>query len=220
MASRADPGFEIQVIKNGVDTDFFCPQEQAEKLEGDFIFLFAGRFCEQKNIGTLIKAFSVCISRNSDARLVLIGDGPSGNSLKKQADYLGVSKYITWVPWCSKENLRSYYQSSHCFVSPSIIEGMSNAVLEAMACGHPVLCGNCIGNREIIFNGKNGFLFDPLDSFELANRMVMFANNRRYGMRLGIEGRRMCCEEFSWPAVSRKLFSLIKSEVWGENEPI
>lgn len=209
LALKADPGFDIKIINNGVDTDFFFPS--VEKQNDPFVFLFAGRFCEQKNLGILLKAFSKINCKYKETRLILLGDGPSRKSLENLAESLNVSNSIRWVNWCSKEKLRSYYQTSHCFINPSINEGMSNAVLEAMACGLPVLGGDCIGNREIIFNGENGFLFNPQNSTELSERMRLFVEDRNCGRQMGEKGREICRERFSWPALTDQLISLINT---------
>ena len=132
--------------------------------------------------------------------------------LASQADALAISDSLQWAGWRSKEDLRSFYRSSNCLVNPSFNEGMPNAVLEAMACGLPVLGSDCIGNREIIINDHNGFLFDPLDHRTCADRMIALVNNPADGVRLGFNGRKMCCERFSWPAVCGELCSLLPGD--------
>jgi glycosyltransferase involved in cell wall biosynthesis len=212
LALKADPGFRIDVVKNGVDTDFFSPPECPRDTDRRYSFIFAGRFCEQKNIGLLLKAFSLCLQARREIQLILLGDGPVFPRLKSQADALAVNDSLLWAGWRSKEDLRSFYRSSDCFVNPSFNEGMPNAVLEAMACGLPVLGSDCIGNREIILNDHNGFLFDPLDHRTCAARMIALVNNRADGVRLGTSGRKMCCEQFSWPAVCEELCSLLPGD--------
>ncbi len=212
LALKTDPDFHITIIANGVDTDFFSPDRHPTDNHGDFVILYTGRFCEQKNIGTLITAFSNFRSVHSESRLVLLGEGPSERHLKTHAEKLGISDHLTWVAWQSKEGIRSFYRSSHCFVNPSSYEGMSNAVLEAMACGLPVLGGDCIGNRAIIVDGENGFLCAPRDTAHLSQQMILLCTNRDYAHTLGMNGRKMCCERFSWPAAANRLSTLIETK--------
>jgi glycosyltransferase involved in cell wall biosynthesis len=208
LALKSDPEFQIHVVRNGVDILFFRPSEQPMSDDGHFYFLFAGRFCVQKNIGMLIKAFSACLSRHPAIRLVLLGNGPHYPELKSLAESLVVDGNIKWAGWRSKNDTRAFYQSSHCLVNPSINEGMPNTVLEAMACGLPVLGSDCIGNRELIVNGENGFLFTPFNLDELRDRMIDLADDRQLCGMLGANGRRMCCERYTWTAVTDELCSL------------
>jgi glycosyltransferase involved in cell wall biosynthesis len=209
LATEADPGFSIHVIANGVDTDFFHPLELSGNTAGAFSFLFAGRFCEQKNIGCFLKAFAICRTELPMVRLVLIGEGPEARALQMLSHQLGIDSSLRLPGWCSKKNLLSYYQSSHCFVIPSVNEGMSNALLEAMACGLPVLAGDCMGNREVIINGDNGFLFNPHDHRELAEKMVALAKKPQWAATLGACGRKICRNRFSWVTATEKISNLI-----------
>jgi glycosyltransferase involved in cell wall biosynthesis len=211
LALKADPGFRIHVIENGVDTVFFTPSEYSGTDDRPYCFLFVGRFCDQKNIGTLIEAFSRCRQTCAAMRLVLIGDGPARSKLKRHAVQLGIDEYVEWPGWCTKETCRDAYRAADCFVNPSFNEGMPNAVLEAMACGLPVLGSDCTGHTEIIADGKNGYRFDPANPAALADRMSALVNNRELGRALGAQGRIMCGEKFSWRVAALKLISLLET---------
>jgi glycosyltransferase involved in cell wall biosynthesis len=216
LAVRADPGFPIRVIPNGVDSDFYRPSPLPKEAGAAFTFLFAGRFCDQKNIGRLLEAFAICRAKLPGARLTLVGEGSAARPLEALARDLDIGGALQWVAWSTKEDLLSRYRSSDCFVNPSKTEGMSNAVLEAMACGLPVLCGDCMGNREVVMNGENGFLFDPGDSGELARRMVALGKNRQWSLTLGAAGRRLCCERFSWARAADAVAAMLTGGAAGK----
>lgn len=206
LALQSDTDAMVGVIPNGVDTDFFQPAgNRTGTSQRSFTFLFAGRICIQKNLDVLIDAFSQCRSDGKDLRLTIIGEGPELVRLRQLAKSRMLESAIEWVGWCIKEELRSHYHSADCFVNPSTKEGMSNAVLEAMACGLPVVAGDCPGNREIIRHGVDGLLFDPENSALLADAMQTLAEDRGFGERLGNEGRASCCSNYSWHAATRQL---------------
>jgi glycosyltransferase involved in cell wall biosynthesis len=209
LSALADPGFNYSVIPNGVDTSFFHPLQSISKPGTSFIFIFTGRFCVQKNVGVLLQAFSICYSRNRCIRLILIGEGPLEFALHGQATALAVGDAITWVSWCDKNAIVSYYQSSHCFVNPSINEGMSNSLLEAMACGLPVICGDCPGNREVVIDKLNGFLFNSSDSIKLADLMRELVDNSYSAAVMGNRGRELCRNRFSWSVSATRLLELL-----------
>ncbi len=213
LALKSDPLSKIHVVPNGVDTSFFCPSEKSVPEQNHFNFIFAGRFCEQKNIETLINAFSKCLSLRPAATLILTGDGHSYSRLKSLSASLNIDRYIQWPGWVNKTELKNFYLSSHCFVNPSVGEGMPNAVLEAMSCGLPVIGSNCIGNREIIIDGETGFLVESYNVEELLNRMILLFDNRQLCRKLGAKGRKLCVERYSWAAAAEKLCLLINKNL-------
>jgi glycosyltransferase involved in cell wall biosynthesis len=117
---------------------------------------------------------------------------------------------VQFIDWCKKERLRELYRCADCFTAPSHREGMSNAVLEAMACGLPVICGDCEGNREVIVDGKNGFLVAAGDVAALSERMLFCSDNRQKAAEIGAAARKYCCERFSWSMAAHKLTLLLE----------
>ena len=212
LALQSDPDTAISIIPNGVDTEFYRPPDN-RTVAGDhpFTFLFAGRICTQKNLDIMIMTFSRCRLRKDTLRLIIIGEGPERSRLQQLADSRSPGNRIHWVGWCSKTTLREYYRTADCFVSPSTAEGMSNALLEAMACGLPVLAGDCRGNREIVDEGVNGFLFTPSDGAMLEEKMILLAENRSLCNQWGSEGRRRCMREHSWTAITGQLKILLEA---------
>ncbi len=211
IALRSDPDITVEVVPNGVDTDFFRPHAGASQtVLHQFTFLFAGRICVQKNLGMLIEAFAQCRASHRDCRLVMIGEGPELAHLRREVHARSLDAAVQWTGWCTREVLLSHYQSADCFVCPSINEGMSNAILEAMACGLAVLASDCPGNRDSVIDGESGYLVSIADSSELSDRMMVYASNPKQCAEHGRIGRITCCEHFSWDMSTRLLYSLIK----------
>jgi glycosyltransferase involved in cell wall biosynthesis len=211
LAEKADPGHRISVVTNGVDTDYFRPPDTEDSKGNKYTFLFAGRFSEQKNIPLLIKAYARCSPAENNLSLVLIGEGPLHDELIQLARQHNVMDFISWNGWCQKDRLRDFYQQAHCFINPSFIEGMSNAVLEAMSCGLPVIAGDCPGNRELVTDNHNGFIVSQHDLDRLSELMTMLSNDITCSEDLGKNGRKKCEEYFSWSAVTRELHAFFDS---------
>ena len=209
LALLTDPGYKIEVIQNGIDTSFFSPPLEKDKKAKCYTFLFAGRFCAQKNITVLIESFKICRSKSFETKLILAGDGPDAAMLKKLANDLEVGEFITWSGWCSKTELLAFLRLSNCFVNPSICEGMSNAVLEAMSCGLPIIAGDCIGNSDIVKENINGLLCDCTSSCKLADNMIMLMENRSLGEKMGVNGRDMSKKYYSWESSAEKYLKLL-----------
>jgi glycosyltransferase involved in cell wall biosynthesis len=121
----------------------------------------------------------------------------------------GLQSSVQWMGWRSKEELKVHYQTADCFVNPSLIEGMSNAILEAMACGLPVLAGDCSGNRELIADGRNGFLFAPDDPVNLSEKIRVLSGDMPLCRKLGSSGRERCSALFSWTSVTAQINKVI-----------
>jgi glycosyltransferase involved in cell wall biosynthesis len=210
IAEEADRGFTVNVIPNGVDTEYFYPTTETDSGKNKpFTFLFVGRICSQKNISVLIRAFSECQQYHPEIKLNIAGDGPQLNQLKILARKHGSESQIHWTGWQTKENVRSLYRNSDCLVNPSFNEGLPNVVLEAMACGRAVIASDCAGNNDLIINGYNGFLF-PVDKHsELVRIMLSIIDKRVLCGELGLHGRELCCKQYSWKAVTAEFESVI-----------
>jgi glycosyltransferase involved in cell wall biosynthesis len=152
---------KISVIHNPVDLTLI------EKLKAEPIgseepyILFAGRLVKQKNIPLLIGAFNM-IKNNINANLVILGDGEEEDNLKRLTIQLNLEGRIIFKKFMT--NPYKYMANAEVFVLPSSYEGFGNVLIEAMACGTPVVSTRCPhGPDEIIEDGINGFLV-PVDN--------------------------------------------------------
>jgi|WetSurMetagenome_2_1015567.scaffolds.fasta_scaffold00026_56 glycosyltransferase involved in cell wall biosynthesis len=188
-------GVNVDVVPNGVDTDFFVPP--ALRAPGPFRFLFAGRFSQQKNLPYLLDQFEKGPAKRG-AKLDLVGDGPERAALQRIVSSSPIlSSAVTIHSWCSKEALRILYQSAHCFVNPSLYEGLPNTVLEAMACGLPVVASDVGGNNELVLRGKNGYVFSLLENGALGKCMEAMLSAKNIG-EVGALSRELARRGFSW----------------------
>lgn len=150
---------ELKYIQNGVDYDSFDIQRDKNKLRNDYnlplnkkIFLFSGSFDKVKNISTIIKA----IKNIENSILLLAGDGIEKEKLKEGAEDDPNIYFLGW-----QKNIIDIYHLSDYYISASFSEGLSNSVMEAMACGLPVILSDIESHRELFESEDYGFFFDP-----------------------------------------------------------
>jgi glycosyltransferase involved in cell wall biosynthesis len=142
------PAERIAVIPNMVDTDRFTVTAQP-RSENELVFI--GRLHEQKNIPVLIEAFKILLVSRPSLRLRLLGDGPDRRRCETLIRDRGLGDRIALDGF--QNDVRPALQSCACLVSASRAEGMSNALLEAMACGAPIVATNAQGNAEMLEAG-------------------------------------------------------------------
>ncbi len=150
-AAEAADRCSAQIIPNGVDTHFWCPPAD-RRAPPPFRLLFVGRFQEQKNLPVLFRSLAQ-LARTPGVpewELRLVGDGPQRSILVSLATTLGISTRCVWLPWLSKELLRSEYQAAHWLLNPSTYEGMPNTVLEAVASGLRALLSDIPQHRALV----------------------------------------------------------------------
>ncbi len=211
LAQKADK-VDISVIPNGVDTDFFTPSLQKKKSKY-FEFLFTGRLSEQKNLLFLLHQISVLKNNTEkEIKLHIAGKGPLENKLKTYAEKLEISDCITWYGWVDKHKILSLCHRADCFINPSFNEGMPNAVLEAMACGLPVIASSVAGNKDIIEDRQNGFLFNPMDSNQLQKIFTEIMNDSKLLSETGENARQTAKRDFSWQKAANDYLKLFQSK--------
>jgi glycosyltransferase involved in cell wall biosynthesis len=150
------------VFYNPIDTTIF-KRDSSLSLK-DIDVLFVGRLSPEKGLETLIEAAQYL---SKETRIVIIGDGELYKQLERQVQQLACN--IELKGWVNNQSLPSYYNRARVFVVPSLSEPQGVVVLEAMACGVPVIASNTGGLPEMIEHGKNGWLVEPGDAKSLAN---------------------------------------------------
>jgi len=212
LSYETDP-FDIVVIPNGVDCHFFRPSKRDMPATRYFNFLFVGRFSsEQKNLARLLEELAT-LNQSYPGQFLfqIVGDGPEKESLMRLAVQLGLENIVVWHGWIDRKNLQELYQSSDCLINASLVEGMSNVVLEAMASGLPVIASAVRGNTETVNHGESGLLFDldRPDDFQKMLRHVL--EDRDAARALGIRAREIAQARFSWDSAAESYMALFDS---------
>jgi sugar transferase (PEP-CTERM/EpsH1 system associated) len=210
------PDWKVVQIINGVDTNRFCPPQDkaAAKTKAglppdSFVIGSVGRLDSVKDYTTLIRAFASVLNGQTGLTgltgktvLMIIGSGPEERKLKLLAEELGVADKTVFLG--ERIDIPELLQSIDVFVLPSIAEGISNTILEAMACGLPVIATNVGGNPELIQDNHSGFLFIPGDHKGLANALFFYCLNNSVLREHGIQGRKRAEERLSLSAMVKK----------------
>ena len=168
--------------------------------------VFVGRLAPEKGLDVLLDAWPAVLAAHPDATLSLIGEGPERSSLENHAARLGISTSVT-LPGIA-EDIDLTLRQHDLFVLPSREEGMSIALLEAMALGMPIVASAIPGNRGLIRGGIDGVLFEPEHPEALATAILDQWNDPAAGIAMGREARCRVVDDFSIAAVARRHLKL------------
>ena len=158
------------IIPNGVAT-FDSVIELKEKQP--FTLLFVGRFVQQKDPLTLLKALRKISRMDIPYRIFLVGDGPMRRKMEKFVSHNKLDN-VTFTGWIPQEKVIDYYKKAHAIITPSRTEGMSIANLEALSAGVFLIATPVSGNQEMLSYCKNGVLIEPGNHGEIANQLQKF----------------------------------------------
>jgi sugar transferase (PEP-CTERM/EpsH1 system associated) len=201
---------KIKQIYNGVDIRRFAPVVRREPIEGSpfvgpelFVIGTAGRMQLVKDQTSLAQAFVLVLRHRPDLRprlrLVMAGDGPLRAEVERLLIDAGVGE-LAWLPG-ERRDVAGWMRGLDCFVLPSLAEGVSNTILEAMASGLPVIATDVGGNAELVEDGVTGLLVPARDAAAMAARIIELADDAAACRRLGAAGRLAAEQRFSLPVM-------------------
>ncbi|MCB0494157.1 MAG: glycosyltransferase family 4 protein [Cyclobacteriaceae bacterium] len=197
------PEEKCVVIRRSVDTGFFKPK--AGKKEGQAIhFIAVGRLTWQKGYSILLQAFAGIVKTNPNTKLTIIGDGPDGAAIAKEIESLDLNKNVKQIPHLDRKALRESLWKADIFVQASLSDALPNSVLEASACGLPVVSTEAGGIPEAVRHEKTGILVEPGDVELLLTAMIRLMNDFNLRKKLGDNGRQFIVENFSAEQESKK----------------
>jgi len=199
----------VRVIVNGVDTSHFAPsaalRSRARSEIGiaadELVFGTVGRLAPVKDQASLVRAFGQVAGLHQRSRLVLVGDGTLRADLEALAAGLGLSARVVFAG--QQRDAAPFLAAMDVFVLPSLSEGMSVSLLEAMATALPVLVTRTGGNPQLVREDVNGRLTPVADFAALGAAMNGLAGDAATRRRLGAAGREICCREYSFAAMLR-----------------
>ncbi len=211
----------ITQIYNGVDTERFAPDAlkptgvlPPEFLGENKVVIGAlGRIQPVKDQATLLKAFAelkkTAPELAENVYLALVGDGPLLAELRQFAQTLGIAEQV-WAPG-ARNDTPAVYRSLDIFVQPSLAEGISNTVLEAMASGLPVVATAVGGNVELVEDGVTGRLFQPGDVGYLVKILAGYLADPALRAAHADAARKTAVERFSLTAMAAKYQEVYES---------
>jgi L-malate glycosyltransferase len=200
------PNLDIKVIPNGIDTGQFHPAEKQNPTK-TIQALTVCRLISRKRIDLLIKAVAGAKELGLDVRLNIAGDGNIMDSLKNLAKELNVADKITFLGVVPAGQMPQVYRENDIYVMSSAHEGMSNAMLEAMASGLPIITTRCEGVDELIT--ANGIILEQADPMRIADAIKILANDPAMRQKMSLAAR-MKAESFTWSSVAEQYLNCYK----------
>ncbi|MDD2885169.1 MAG: glycosyltransferase family 4 protein [Dechloromonas sp.] len=209
------PEHKLHVIYNGIDLDRYHPRLAAEHrraVRAEYgipdaapLFIYVGSGFERKGVGPLLQA--VAQANNRDIHLLVVGADKHLERYRQQAEKLGIARRVVFTG--GLKDVRPAYGAADAFVLPTLYEPLSNAVLEALACGLPSVVSDHCGAAELITPGINGQVCDALDVPALAAHLdTLAAPGVVAGMRQAARG---AVEHLGLAAMSERLLALYRS---------
>ncbi|MFH0978622.1 MAG: glycosyltransferase [Candidatus Woesearchaeota archaeon] len=185
LLRKQDPKLEYSVISNGVDLKRFRKSSPVSFMKKYGLstehkhLLFVGRLSAEKNIETLIRAMPHILSGLKDAHLVIVGSGKERPKLESLVNRLGLKGKVDFLGRIPDEELHLAYNAACIFVLPSMAELEGMVVLEAMACGKPILVANSRNSASVELVQGNGFAFKPKDPKDLASKALILLTDQK-----------------------------------------
>lgn len=192
------PNINVSVIANGVDIELYKPAENqgfSEKLK----LITVGRLTGTKRLDILIAMTELLRKQGIDASLTIAGTGKLETQLKELVSGRNLNSFINLTGRVSEQAMPELYRKHNLFVSATAAEGMSNAMLEAMASGLPIITTRCEGLDELIKG--NGIILEQPDIALFAEEVIKLHNNKSSYQLMAAEARKQA-EKFSWKAVA------------------
>jgi starch synthase len=193
----------IEILRYGVDTVRFHPRARHDG--GKFRALFVGHLSPNKGVHYLLEAFRQ-LGLN-DAELVLVGGMAVGADAL--APYRGIFRHVPHMP---HSEIPALFQSADIFVFPSLFEGMGLVVLEAMACGLPVITS--ANAASVVRDGVDGFIVPIRDIAALKQKILLLYQNREVREQMGYQARARA-ESYTWAAYHERLAMLVRDFIGG-----
>ena len=190
-AREGVPPRHIRAIWNGIDLARFLycgPQPGGPTA-------LVARLTPEKDVGTLLRATSLVVQRDPSFRLEIAGDGECGPALRQLTTELKLERHVRFLG--TVRDVAPLLGRARLFVLPSLTEGISLSLLEAMAHGLPVIATRVGGNAEVIRPDETGLLVPPRAPAELADAILRVVTDPDLGRRLGLAGRRRVEEHFN-----------------------
>ncbi|MCW4008046.1 MAG: glycosyltransferase family 4 protein [Candidatus Bathyarchaeota archaeon] len=208
---------KIRVIHNGVDTSKFRPADDKLKAKAelglstvDKAILSVGRLYARKGLFTLIESAALVTKKFRNVKFIIAGKGLSNEMAKlvNYAEKLGVKENIVFTGYFPDKKLPRLYQAADIFAFSTFYENLPFAVLEALSTGLPVVTTRVGGIPEMIESGRNGFLVEPFNSRELAEKILFYLEHPATAAEMALSARGTIEARFDWRLIVKKVLAV------------
>ena len=207
LESHPDMWRKLRVVHCGINTDQYRCLPNAERPT---TILFVGRLAAEKGLRILFASIANLARQNYSVKLQLIGDGPDRDSLQALAMQLKIDHLIEFSGFKSQEEIRSALHKSAIFVLPSFAEGVPVSLMEAMACGVPVIATNVGGVSELVQHESTGLLVAPSDAEGIVNAIIKYLDEPGFAAQVSARARQLVELQFNSSVELEKLEQLFR----------
>jgi glycosyltransferase involved in cell wall biosynthesis len=200
---------KIVTIPPGIDLQLYQPNDA---IKQDNLIIHTGRLKKYKSTDHLIMVTQRLIEKRKDLKVVIIGGGDDLPRLKELTKKLALENYITFTGYIPEHKKINYYQKASVLVENSIKEGWGMIVIEANACGTPVIASRSPGLRDAVLDQKTGFLYDYANINELAEKIELLLDNKTLHRQMAQAGIQWA-KNFSWDNAAKEMLKIIKKTV-------
>jgi len=213
---------DCKIIPYGLDTNVMKPlkqldQKQLEKQLGigndDKIVIAVQRLDPRKSVEVLLRAARIVVDTLPNTKYVIVGDGPERARLERLKKQLRLDKNVIFTSKISQEDLIKYLSIADIFSIHTMYEGFGIVFIEALSMGLPIVTTLAGGNEGIIENGKNGFMVEPNDSFELANKTIFLLRNDEIRKSMSPRNRDKAEKEYDLTVIAGQWTKLYKESL-------
>jgi glycosyltransferase involved in cell wall biosynthesis len=202
---------DIEVIPFGVDIGLFRPDPNRDN---DIINIgMLKRMAPKYGPSYLLEAFSLIYNKYPNSRLILVGGGQQEGELKQLAYKLGIIESCKFVGSIAHKEVPKWLNKFDIYCAPSILESFGVAVIEASACGLPVIVSRVGGLPEVVQEGQTGLIVPPKDVNALAQAMDTLINNKKLRMDMGRAGIEFVRQNYDWEYCVDKMEQLYNQMV-------
>ena len=194
-------GFSVVHVPNAIDIPSL-PSTRVRKFEKQIIF--AGRLSKEKGILQLLE---MAKGLPNDIHLIILGSGPEENKVKEIAKS---KSNVHFLGYQTKQKTIELIRGSDILIQPSILEGISSTILEAMACKTPVIATNTGGNKEILVHNKSGILVQPNSQEQFLNQILDLISNKQKAAKLSEEAYKQV-QKYDWSNIGNLYLNIYES---------
>jgi glycosyltransferase involved in cell wall biosynthesis len=187
-----------QTITPGVDTKIFKPGNVISPYPNILFVAGLGRAEQHKGLATLLKAARILSKAKLSFRLTIVGKGDMSRFYRKIVKRYGLANIATFTGRLTGSALVKVYQNASLFVLPTENDSLPTVVIEAMACGLPVITTDVGSTSTLVKNGQNGFLIQPKNSTILANKIKYLLSHQDLATKMLQTGRKIIVSNYDW----------------------
>jgi glycosyltransferase involved in cell wall biosynthesis len=211
------PLSKITVIPLGIDTSLFRPVAGARERLGlsteRKIILYAARLSRENGLDITLRACAEMKTTVADFELHVLGEGPEKERYQQRASELGIGRQTVWHGWVDFEQLPAYYSAADVFVFSGSSGGTPRVMLQAMACGCPVVASEIGGITDHVQDGLTGFLFPAGSAKNMADFLAQLLLDDALRLKLGNEAEAYARTKVDWNMLIPKIRAVYRQAV-------